>query len=292
MKMMALGMVIFLIAIATATFLESIYDIETAKIVIYNALWFEALLVFLSINLIANIFRYKMYVREKIAMLLFHVSFLIIMIGAAVTRFISFEGQMQIPEGTESSVILSADPYMQIEIIDEDQQLRNRIEEKMFMSEVTNNFFHYDAQFPNRKGEILIEYMDFQKNMVDSLVINDSIKGSALEFVIQGQSKFVSEGDIQNLNGLNVSFLSDEVDNGITVTRQGAKLLMKTGVPVKYLDMSQLTVADRQNPAVADSMTVDVGIDTIIPLETGKLYTAGMVQFVFKGVQDLSLIHI
>ncbi|MFZ9028577.1 MAG: cytochrome c biogenesis protein CcsA [Crocinitomicaceae bacterium] len=286
MKMMTLGLVIFLLAIATATFLESIYDIETAKIVIYNALWFEALLVFLSINLIANIFRYRMYVREKIAMLMFHVSFLIIMIGAAVTRFISFEGQMQIPEGTESSVILSADPYMQIEIIDEEKSLRNRIEEKMFMSEVTNNFFHYDAQFPNRDGEILIEYMDFQKNMIDSLVINDSIKGSALEFVIQGQSKFVSEGDIQNLNGLNVSFLSDEVDNGITVTRQGAKLLMKTGVPVKYLDMSQLTVADRQNPTVADSMTVDVGIDTIIPLETGKLYTAGMVQFVFKGLQD------
>lgn len=286
MKMMALGMVIFLLAIAAATFLESIYDIETAKIAIYNALWFEALLVFLSINLIANIFRYKMFVREKIAMLLFHVSFLIIMIGAAVTRFISFEGQMQIPEGSETNVILSADPYMQIEIIDEDQQLRNRIEEKMFMSEVTNNFFHYDVEFPNREGEILIEYMDFQKNMIDSLVINDSIKGSALEFVIQGQSKFVSEGDIQNLNGLNVSFLSDEVGNGITVTRQGAKLLMKTGVPVKYLDMSQLTVADRQNPSLADSMTVDVGIDTIIPLETGKLYTAGMVQFVFKGVQD------
>ena len=163
-----MGMVVFLIAIGAATFLESIYDIETAKIIIYNALWFEILLVFLSINLIANIFRYKMFVREKIAMLLFHVSFLIIMIGAAVTRFISFEGQMQIPEGAESNLILSADPYMQIEIIDETNQLRNRIEEKMFMSEVTNNSFQYDVQFPNRNGEIHIEYMDFQKNMIDS----------------------------------------------------------------------------------------------------------------------------
>ncbi len=283
---MTTGMVVFLIAIGVATFLESIYDIETAKIIIYNALWFEILLVFLSINLIANIFRYKMFVREKIAMLLFHVSFLIIMIGAAVTRFVSFEGQMQIPEGAESNLILSADPYMQIEIIDETNQLRNRIEEKMFMSEVTNNSFQYDVQFPNRNGEIHIEYLDFQKNMIDSLVVNDSIKESSLEFVIQGRSNFLSEGTVKYLMGLNVGFLSEEVENGITVSRKGAKLLMKTRVPLKYLDMSQLTIADRQNPALADSLTVDVGIDTVIPLEVGKLYTAGVIQFVFKGLKD------
>lgn len=286
MRMMTLGLFVFLVAIATATFLESIYDIETAKIIIYNALWFEALLVFLSVNLIANIIRYKMYVREKIAMFLFHVSFLVIMVGAAITRFISFEGQMQIPEGTESSVILSSDPFMQIEIIDAEQQLRNRIEEKMYMSEVTDNFFHYDVQFPNREGQILIEYMDFKKNMIDSMVVNDSIRESALELFIQGKSNFVSEGAIKDLNGLSVSFEAGENPNGLSITRQGQKLLMKTTVPVKYLDMSKLTVADRQNPAVADSMTVDVGVDTIIPLETGKLYTAGMTQFVFKGLKD------
>ena len=69
MRMMALGMLIFLVAIALATILESKYDIQTAKLFIYNAKWFEILLVYLLINLIVNIFRYRMFSREKVAML-------------------------------------------------------------------------------------------------------------------------------------------------------------------------------------------------------------------------------
>ena len=57
MRMMATGMIVFLLAIATATFLESAYDIQTAKIIVYNAKWFEILLVYLGLYLIANIFK-------------------------------------------------------------------------------------------------------------------------------------------------------------------------------------------------------------------------------------------
>ena len=59
MSMMALGMFIFLFAIGIATLLESKYDVQTAKILVYNATWFEILLAYLCINLISNIFRYK-----------------------------------------------------------------------------------------------------------------------------------------------------------------------------------------------------------------------------------------
>ena len=89
MRMMAVAMIIFLVAIGAATLIESTHDIQTAKILIYNALWFEVLLVYLALNLIANIFRYRMFQREKIAMLMFHLSFLVILIGAGITRFIS-----------------------------------------------------------------------------------------------------------------------------------------------------------------------------------------------------------
>ncbi len=50
MGMMALGLFIFLAAIGIATFLESIYDIQTAKIIVYNAKWFEILLVYLGLS--------------------------------------------------------------------------------------------------------------------------------------------------------------------------------------------------------------------------------------------------
>ncbi len=65
MRMMALAMLVFLLAIAAGTFLEAQYDIQTAKIIVYNAKWFEILLIYLGLNLIANIIRYQMFQRAK-----------------------------------------------------------------------------------------------------------------------------------------------------------------------------------------------------------------------------------
>ena len=118
MRMMALAMLVFLVAIGAATMLESIYDIQTAKIIVYNALWFEILLVYLCFNLIANIFRYRMFQREKIAMLTFHLSFIVIIIGAGITRYFSSEGLMLIREGESSNFIYAADPHVYIKIND------------------------------------------------------------------------------------------------------------------------------------------------------------------------------
>ena len=55
-----------------------------------------------------------MYTRQKIAVGLFHISFIIILIGAAITRYISFEGTMHIREGQSSDFILSSEDYLTI----------------------------------------------------------------------------------------------------------------------------------------------------------------------------------
>ncbi len=122
MRSMAVGMLLFLVAIARATFLESSDGIQSAKLWIYNALWFEILLAFLSVNLIANIFRYQMWKREKIALFTFHISFLVIFLGAWFTRNISFEGRMTIREGEKSNIIYSGEPYLWLNVNDGKQQ--------------------------------------------------------------------------------------------------------------------------------------------------------------------------
>ena len=47
-----LGLFAFLTSIGLATFIESTHGIQAAKILIYNATWFEFLLLFLGLNLI------------------------------------------------------------------------------------------------------------------------------------------------------------------------------------------------------------------------------------------------
>ena len=80
MRFISMGLLLFLVAIGGATFLESIYGIQTAKIVVYNATWFTVLLIYLSFGLISNIIAYQMWQAKKIAVLSFHIAFLIIMI--------------------------------------------------------------------------------------------------------------------------------------------------------------------------------------------------------------------
>lgn len=80
--MMGTLIAIFAISIGAATFIENDFGTEAAKAVVYNATWFEILLILITGNLAANIYHYKLYKKEKWSMGLFHVSFIIILIGS------------------------------------------------------------------------------------------------------------------------------------------------------------------------------------------------------------------
>ena len=87
-------LVIFAIAMGVATFIENSYDTITAKILIYNALWFEVLMILMIVNFIGSIQRYHLLTWKKIPGFIFHFAFVVIIIGAGVTRYIGFEGMM------------------------------------------------------------------------------------------------------------------------------------------------------------------------------------------------------
>lgn len=282
MRMMAVGMIVFLLAIAAATFLESAYDIQTARLIVYNAFWFEVLLIYLGINLIANIFKYKMYQREKAAMFLFHLSFIVILIGAAVTRYASFEGMMLIREGARSNFIYSSEPNLWFRI--NDGKLQYTYNEQMYMSEITNNDFTIDVDFPNHTSPITIEYVDFKKKMIDSLVVNDSISDVALEIITDGMtSNFIGPNDFVMIGDIALSFQKKDAMPGIEIFREGQKMLIKTNLPMRYLPMSEMQKA-AQTGGVPDSLYRPIPIDTLVPFETTTLYQVGGEQFVFKQI--------
>lgn len=280
---MTLGLLVFLGAIGWATFLESMYDTQTAKIIIYNAGWFEALLVYLGLNLIANIFRYKMYHREKIAMFMFHLSFIVILIGAGITRYFSFEGLMLIREGEKSNFIYSSDPYVWMKI--NDGKLQYTFSEKHFMSEQTDNYFEIPIEFPNHKTPINIEYVRFDKKMVDSLVIDKKFNTVALEIVTDGmQSNYVAQGGFLMAGDLAISFEKKDAMPGVHLFRKGNKIMVKSAVPMRYLPMAEMQKARQSGQQVSDSLFVEIPADTLVPFQTTTLYQIGNQQIVFKSV--------
>ncbi|MGZ5208278.1 MAG: cytochrome c biogenesis protein ResB, partial [Sulfuricurvum sp.] len=139
MKTMAALMLTFAVSIGYATFVENDYGTMSAKADIYNALWFEILLGLLALNLTLNIIKFKMARREKLLVLTFHVAFLIILIGAAVTRYMGYEGTMHIREGESSDVIVSAEPYISFDVKKGEKEYS--FKEPLFLSKRSNNNF-------------------------------------------------------------------------------------------------------------------------------------------------------
>ena len=113
-RLTAVLFVLFPTAMGIGTFIESWYSTDTAKIWIYNAWWFEALLALMMLNFIGNIFKYRLLRKEKWAVLSLHLSFILIILGAFITRYFGYEGMMPIREGASENDFLSEKTYLTV----------------------------------------------------------------------------------------------------------------------------------------------------------------------------------
>ena len=87
-RFMAVLLFIMAIAIGIATFIENEYDTITAKVLVYNAKWFELVLLLLLLNFINNIKTYQLLKWKKWSVLLLHFGFIIALLGAFISRYI------------------------------------------------------------------------------------------------------------------------------------------------------------------------------------------------------------
>lgn len=150
-------MFIFALSIGVATFIENDFGTPTARALIYNAKWFEVLLVLTALNLLYNIFRAKLYRKEKFLVGLFHFSFIILLVGSALTRYFSFEGTMHIREGESSNIITSDRGFITLEVMHAGKKLH--YEEPIYLSTITKNSF--DRSFNIADEKVRIKLADY-----------------------------------------------------------------------------------------------------------------------------------
>ncbi|MBW8324522.1 MAG: cytochrome c biogenesis protein CcsA [Prolixibacteraceae bacterium] len=194
-------LLILAFSMALATFVESSYGTEAAQGLIYKAIWFELILLLLAVNLMVNFIRHRMYTRQRIAVGLFHLSFIIILVGAAITRYISFEGIMHIREGQSSDFILSAEDYLTVK--SENQTVSSTV----LLSELSYKDFNEKITIDGRS--VRIKSIGFIKNAVRNVVENPA-GTEMIDFVIsqgQGRENFVfAKGDKINLGNVLVGY--------------------------------------------------------------------------------------
>ena len=117
--MMAALFIIFAVSMAAATFIENDFGAAYAYNTVYGSWWFTLLLILLAVNLLGQIIEFKLYRKEKFTVFLFHAAFLVILAGAAITRYFGYEGSIHIRQGQEENKLYSTDKYAGITVKDE-----------------------------------------------------------------------------------------------------------------------------------------------------------------------------
>ena len=132
--------IIFAASMAIATFIENDYGTQTAKAVVFNSWWFELIFLVFIINFSGNIKKYNLLRKEKFSVLLFHLAFVFIMLGAVVTRYISFEGMMPIYEGETTNMMLSDKAFLKVHIDDGVDQKKPIYKHYLFAKEIDESY--------------------------------------------------------------------------------------------------------------------------------------------------------
>jgi len=138
MKMTVLVLFLFGAIVGGATFIENDYGTQTAQALIYNSQWFEFFLLYFILLMLYNMSKYKSY-KSKPSVFLFHMAFLVIAIGAAITRYIGYEGVMHIREGHIASSMISSQKVLKIHIGEDKEAID--YEQNILFSSMTKNSF-------------------------------------------------------------------------------------------------------------------------------------------------------
>ena len=202
---MGVLLIAFATAIGYATFVENDYDATTARMVVYNAWWFEALMVLMVVNFSGMIFTKKLYRKQKLNILVIHLALVVILIGAAVTRYVSFEGQMHIRNGETSSLFASSDDYLQLVL--EKNGRRAELSEKIMLSPKFDELYHEMIDFEGQPFEVSV--VKYIPNAVQDIVqVNEGIP--FIKLVIGSpdgrHETWLKYGDQRQLNGTTISF--------------------------------------------------------------------------------------
>jgi len=103
---MFLLLIILAIGAAYGTFIENDFGTKIARKLVYDSIWYETILFLSAINLLAIMYKTKMYkIKTRF---IFHFAFIVILIGAALTRYFAIQGTITIEEGSKSDIFLSS----------------------------------------------------------------------------------------------------------------------------------------------------------------------------------------
>jgi hypothetical protein len=241
---------------------------------VYDSWWFSAIHIFFVINFIGNVFRFKLLRKEKITTLIFHCSFILILIGAGITRYISYEGVMPITEGSSENTFLSEKVYLEVFIDGErnGQPMRRTVEKKLLMSSRLNNNFTWNTSYnqtDDTETDIQIKFNNFIGGAEDGFVEDENGKWHLKLVETDGEKRhehFLVSGEVANVHNVLYAF-NKPTDGAINIIYDGEDYTVKTPFEGNVTVMATQTASE-------------VYKDSLQPLQLRALYNLKGILFV------------
>ena len=269
-KFMLVLLILFPVAMGIGTFLESWYSTDAARIWIYNAWWFELLMLLLMINFMGNIKKYNLLSKEKLSVLILHLSFIFILLGAFVTRYIGDEGVMPIRENNVSNTYLSEKTYLTVFVdgTEDGVPQRKTLKSYLLLSEHVNNDFTINDDFYSK--DFSISYDDYKENVTEGLVLDPSgERYIKLVEALDGnrQEHYIKEGQVTSIQNILFSFNYYQ-KGAINITSEAGEYYIESPFDGIYTIMS-------------NQQSAELNKDKKQLLELRSLYQIPGFQFVF-----------
>ena len=285
-RLTAVLFIVYATAMAVGTFLDvgqSTSPTPYSRNLIYNAWWFEAIMVVFMINFVGNIFRYRLLRKEKWATLVLHLSFIFILLGAFITRYHGFEGMMAIREGATENTFLSQKTYLTT-YIDGDYKINGEFQRLVrnddvdFSPRLENNY-SFSTTYGN--SPVVVELIDFISGAEEDIVPDESGE-YYLKLVEAGSgaphNHFLKVGEVSSIHNV-LYALNKPTPGAINLTFSDEELTIQSPFEGEFMTMA----TGAQGQLVKDS---------IQPLVLRSRYIIGNQAIVFpkpviKGVFDV-----
>ena len=241
--------IVFAVAMAIGTFMDAGQETSPTPLtrnLIYNAWWFEAIMLLFVINFIGNIFKYNLLNKRKWPVLVLHLSWVFILLGAFVTRYISYEGVMSIREGATESSFLSEKTYLTVYIDGDyelDGQLMRKVEEKKvdFSPRMENNF-SLNTEYGG--SPISIKLNEFINGAEEDVVFDEN--GDYYLKIVESaggmpHNHFLKDGSTENIHGT-LYTLNNFIEGAVNISfDENYDLFINSPYDGEYIVMASMT---------------------------------------------------
>ena len=272
--------VIFAASMAAATFIENDYGSSAAYNFVYDTRWFELILLLLSVNLIGQMIIFKLYRKSRLTVFLFHLSFVLMIAGAAITRYTGWEGAIHIREGEEQDKCFSGDKFLGYVLKDKSGNILDQKSQKYYMGSSSADNYRKKISSDGREYELVLARIfpnaaeivtgSPDGSPVISFVVTDSVKSEVIN---------LKSGESTLFSGVSIG-LNTLSENDVTITTDSSLFHMRSKFSVNLAGMMTHETQSLNPGEIAEVKSMQIINVNGIKIVPHELQVAGVLKTV------------